>query len=66
MIFVQIAQAIIEYGSFNLFIIGTYNQVHRIEWHNLIAHDFKQPLWEELYPINNKGLPTGIDNKCAI
>lgn len=39
---------------------GTYNQVARIEWHNLIAHDFKQPHWAELYPINNKGLPTGL------
>jgi hypothetical protein len=40
--------------------IGTYNQVPKIEWHELVDKDFIQPKWEVLYPINSKGQPSGL------
>jgi len=40
---------------------GTYNQVPRVEWSNLIATlETNPPNWEALYPINNKGVPSGM------
>jgi len=39
---------------------GTYNQVPRMEWHQLISQNFTEPKWETLYPLNNKGMPTGL------
>jgi len=40
---------------------GTYHQVPKVDWDDLMAHDFEQPDWTTLYPINPKtNLPTGL------
>lgn len=41
--------------------LGTYNQVPKIEWSNLQAHEFGEPNWVAMYPINSKsGQPSGV------
>jgi hypothetical protein len=39
---------------------GTYKTVDTIDWLSLTAANFNTPDWARLYPLNNKGQPTGM------
>ena len=42
------------------FFKGTYKVVPKVQWLTLLVNDFGHPNWEELYPLNDKGLPTKL------
>jgi len=39
---------------------GTYKNATTVEWLSLQANNFNNPDWAALYPINAKGVPTGL------